>query len=273
MLLDDNVSDMSSYKVNIMSFKKNKVKAAYRWLQDQFANKLNVSFSHKNLLEVNLFGVNKGSALKKISKQIKVPLEKFAAIGDSNNDLPALNEVSLPIAVKTHSKELIQAAKYYLPYKKNAVADAINKYILDNENHKIKLVVSDLDGTLLRNGSKTISTSTIKSIIDAVDNHGIYFAIASGRNIDDALLVLKAIKVKNKDRLFIIAANGTVIYDPSKKQCIFQQTIEPHLAKEVFDSYKSIYDDKRHKGQMALQIYQPNDLATITKPQISRVLN
>ncbi|GHU47838.1 hypothetical protein FACS1894218_3160 [Bacilli bacterium] len=224
-------------------------------------------------MEVNSIGINKGFALQRISQEIKTPLKNFAAIGDSNNDLPALKKVSLPIAVKTHSKELIAASRYYLPYKKNVVSDAINKYILNDEVDKIKLVVSDLDGTLLRNGSKTIAPHTIKSIVDMVDHHGVNFAIASGRNIDDALLVLKDLKVKHKERLFIISANGTVIYDVYKKKAIFQQTMEPQIAKSIYDTYKLIYNNKSHNGDIAVQVYLPNDIKNITKPQNYYVLN
>ena len=46
----------------------------------------------------------------------------------------------------------------------------------------VKLIASDLDGTILRKGAQSVEPSTIKAIEQLV-NKGIYFAPASGRQI------------------------------------------------------------------------------------------
>ena len=46
----------------------------------------------------------------------------------------------------------------------------------------VKLIASDLDGTILRNGAQSVEPSTIKAIEQLV-NKGMYFAPASGRQI------------------------------------------------------------------------------------------
>ena len=46
----------------------------------------------------------------------------------------------------------------------------------------IKLVASDLDGTILRNGAQSVDASTIE-VIDKLLSAGVLFAPASGRQI------------------------------------------------------------------------------------------
>ena len=46
----------------------------------------------------------------------------------------------------------------------------------------VKLIASDLDGTILRKGAQSVEPSTIKAIEQLV-NKGMYFAPASGRQI------------------------------------------------------------------------------------------
>ena len=54
----------------------------------------------------------------------------------------------------------------------------------------VKLIASDLDGTILRKGAQSVEPSTIKAIEQLV-NKGMYFAPASGRQI----VSLKAISL------------------------------------------------------------------------------
>lgn len=71
----------------------------------------------------------------------------------------------------------------------------------------IKLIVSDMDGTLL-NGQIDISCANLEAIQKAKEN-GTMFAIATGRHFDEATSVLNKYDI----RCPLITANGAAIYN------------------------------------------------------------
>ena len=64
----------------------------------------------------------------------------------------------------------------------------------------VKLIASDLDGTILRKGAQSVEPSTIK-VIEQLVNKGMYFAPASGRQI----VSLKRLFEPVSDKLVYIA--------------------------------------------------------------------
>ena len=56
-------------------------------------------------------------------------------------------------------------------------------------NQKIKLVMSDIDGTLINKENK-VSERTKKAVHDLIDS-GIEFGVATGRNYDSAVGIVK----------------------------------------------------------------------------------
>ena len=70
----------------------------------------------------------------------------------------------------------------------------------------IKLVVSDLDRTLLPHGVQEVDEQTIYTIKKLVEKN-IYFAIASGRSYKELSKFMK----KTKDSIFLICENGALI--------------------------------------------------------------
>jgi hydroxymethylpyrimidine pyrophosphatase-like HAD family hydrolase len=206
------------------------------------------------LLEINLKNINKGFALDLIAKKLNINRNEMAMIGDSNNDLTAMKNVGLPIGVKTKSEYVKKAVKYYLPYKRNAVANAICKYIL-SLNKQIELIATDLDGTLLHNGDKIILPNVVKSIQKVVDEKKLKFVICTGRSIDDILVVVKNLKIKNLNNVFIIGANGAFIYDVYNQRYIDEKFVKILYAKQVIDLIKSFYDNKKFKGQVGFEIF------------------
>ena len=160
-----------------MAFKRDKISKSLEVLKNKYKDKLTFSHSHPKLIEINAKGIDKGYGINFVAKQLKIHHDSIAAIGDSNNDLPAFEIAKLKIAVKTKSKVLKENATYYLNYKKNAVADAIDKHILTPMDSTIQLVASDLDGTLLRNGSKEIDLDTKSAIHDLVDKYNRVFVV------------------------------------------------------------------------------------------------
>lgn len=70
----------------------------------------------------------------------------------------------------------------------------------------IKLVVSDLDGTLLPRGEEKVDSETITTI-KKIQGLGIYFAIASGRSYKELSNFMKEVK----HSIFLISENGALI--------------------------------------------------------------
>ncbi len=67
----------------------------------------------------------------------------------------------------------------------------------------IKLIASDLDGTILQNGAQSISPEMI-DVINQLGKKGIHFVAASGRSYKNIQLLFKDVTVP----MFIISENG-----------------------------------------------------------------
>ena len=117
---------------------------------------------------------------------------------------------------------------------------------------KIKLVASDLDGTLLT--SKKILTDRLKTAIKAITDKGIYFVPATGRVYDAVPDDIKALPVK-----YVITSNGARIYDPALQKDVAQNYILPedvdfvlnlirpfHVITEIFMDNKAYIDEKAY---------------------------
>jgi hydroxymethylpyrimidine pyrophosphatase-like HAD family hydrolase len=87
-------------------------------------------------LEVNAKDVDKGTAIKAVLLKMKISSDLAIAMGDSPNDVPGFKNVNLPIAINSDYDEVINNAKGSIPYFKNAVADAFNKYVFTEEDGK-----------------------------------------------------------------------------------------------------------------------------------------
>jgi Cof subfamily protein (haloacid dehalogenase superfamily) len=92
--------------------------------------------------------------------------------------------------------------------------------------NRIKLVISDLDGTLL-NKDHALSEYT-KSVVKALTNENIPFWIATGRHHCDALNISKKLGVDT----FLITANGATIADFSG-ELIDQAFIEKEIIENI----------------------------------------
>jgi len=94
---------------------------------------------------------------------------------------------------------------------------------------KYKLVVSDLDGTLL-NSAKEVSNSDRRAI-EALRESGIFFAIATGRSD----LLTKRYLLELNITTPVIACNGSLIKDMRKDEIIHGQLIPLPMALAVID--------------------------------------
>ncbi len=105
-----------------------------------------------------------------------------------------------------------------------------------------KLIVSDIDGTLLRS-DKTISEKTKNKIFDLI-HEGHLFAIATGRMHDAGRIITKDLDYDG----FLISCNGAVVKHLKTGEVIQAIEIPKLLAKEVvkichkYDAYFHLYD-------------------------------
>ena len=97
----------------------------------------------------------------------------------------------------------------------------------------IKLVASDLDGTLLLNGAQALDERSVKAIRKLIDK-GIYFAPASGRQI----ISLKRLFEPVGAELIYIADNGS--YVEYKGEQIAKTAIDRELGLKIIEDAYSL---------------------------------
>ena len=79
-----------------------------------------VTSTSENDIEITPFGVNKGSAIKKISEVTGVPLQNILAIGDSPNDISMFKEAGFAVAMENAHPDAKQAARLIAPSNEQA---------------------------------------------------------------------------------------------------------------------------------------------------------
>ena len=95
----------------------------------------------------------------------------------------------------------------------------------------IKLVASDLDGTLLQNDSQELTPRAIE-LIRELTNQGIYFGAASGRQYDNEVHLFEPIK----DKISYIAENGSLCIHEGK--VISRTVIDMELINRIIEEVK-----------------------------------
>ena len=108
------------------------------------------------------------------------------------------------------------------------------------QSKQIKVVVSDLDGTLL-NPNHVVSEYT-KETIQKLIQTGVHFMIATGRHHMDAERIKRSIGID----AFLITGNGSVVKNPSGDK-IYEALIVPEIAEQILkldiepEVFKNIY--------------------------------
>ena len=92
----------------------------------------------------------------------------------------------------------------------------------------IKLIASDLDGTILLNGAQSVDASLIKTI-DRIVDMGYIFAPASGRQINSLRTLFSPIA----DKLMYIGENGALV--KYKGNTIVKNAMNKDLALEIIE--------------------------------------
>ena len=97
---------------------------------------------------------------------------------------------------------------------------------------KYKLVVSDLDGTLLVNSHlPEFNLNSIKKIREK----GVKFWIATGRTIQSTRYILKELDSYNKENEYSILFNGCTIIENKDNKILYFKGIEYEIANKIFE--------------------------------------
>lgn len=94
----------------------------------------------------------------------------------------------------------------------------------------IRLIATDLDGTLMSADHLTVTQRTINTLKKAHDR-GVKIAIATGRPL--ALIDNVICQVPFTD--YIIYSNGACVFDRNENKIIYSNLIENHIAREIID--------------------------------------
>lgn len=93
----------------------------------------------------------------------------------------------------------------------------------------IKLIASDLDGTLLLNGAKEVSNKAMRLITQLMDE-GVHFTAASGRQYQN----LRRLFAPIADQISYIAENGSLCIHQG--EVLSKTTLDPYLYARIIDA-------------------------------------
>lgn len=100
--------------------------------EDKLKKHYSIVRSQKYILEAMPFGVEKGSAIKKLTEKLGIKKEEVMAIGDGNNDIEMLTYAEISVAMENATENVKKAAKYITESNENdGVAKALYKYALN----------------------------------------------------------------------------------------------------------------------------------------------
>ena len=99
----------------------------------------------------------------------------------------------------------------------------------------IKLIASDLDGTLMSPDHLTVSERTKKALLSAHEK-GIKIAIATGR----ALTFTEGVTSQIPFADYVVCSNGASVYDRNNNDFIYSNLISPEITEEAINLLNSL---------------------------------
>jgi len=95
------------------------------------ADRLTVTSSGPDLVEILAAGVDKGSAIRMLAEHLGIAPHETVALGDGENDIPALQAAGLGIAMANALDAVKRAAAVIAPSnEEDGWADAVERYVL-----------------------------------------------------------------------------------------------------------------------------------------------
>ncbi|NRW84336.1 Cof subfamily protein (haloacid dehalogenase superfamily) [Clostridium beijerinckii] len=117
-------------KINIPFLKDDMKNEVYNSLLS-INDRVKITSSVEDNLEINIHSANKGGGLEKLVELLEIDLKEIAAIGDNNNDIEMLQMAGIGIAMGNASEDIKAKADFItLDNDKDGAAEAILK-ILD----------------------------------------------------------------------------------------------------------------------------------------------
>ncbi|MBQ6343325.1 MAG: HAD family hydrolase [Anaerolineaceae bacterium] len=120
---------------------------------------------------------------------------------------------------------------------------------------KIKLIACDLDGTLLLNGAQDLQPETCSLITRLMDEKGILFCAASGRQYAN----LQRLFAPIKDRIVYLCENGCLCY--CEGVCIHRELMEDDLAREIIQMIRAEGNAEVLVSGEKIHYVQPKDMS------------
>jgi transaldolase len=100
-------------------------------VQRAFGTQVTALRSQPHYLDITHPTANKGVVIERLSRYLKIPLERIAAIGDQKNDVPMFERAGLSIAMGNSSDEVKHQATYVADsHADEGFAKAVEKWIL-----------------------------------------------------------------------------------------------------------------------------------------------
>lgn len=247
-------SDLTSFKIDILSTKKTVIAKVYHELIKHNLNHIvTISHSSPRLIEITPLNINKGYAIRYFAKKYNIAKNEIVSMGDSFNDLSAFKTSALSVGINPRNPNLLEHCQAVVDHKSKGVREAIHTYVIkDVDNFNYKLIFSDLDGTLIDGKTKLFSNET-KLALQQCTNHLIPIAIASGRSIHDGINIVESMELNPKTNIYIIGNNGATIFDIYTQQYISQSPIDEQDARGVFNLL--VEYAKRENGNLGFIIH------------------
>lgn len=100
---------------------------------------------------------------------------------------------------------------------------------MQNTNHTIKLVATDLDGTFLKN-DKSITKENL-DVLNLLGEMGILRVVATGRNLKKAREVIS----ENIPFDYIVFSSGAGVFDMKNDKLLYHQNLDQEIVQELAD--------------------------------------
>ncbi|MDN4753187.1 Cof-type HAD-IIB family hydrolase [Porphyromonadaceae bacterium W3.11] len=128
------------------------IKLFEKELESVFGDVLSFHILYDNLLEVLPKGVNKGSSLSFLMKDLGLSREEVIAVGDSHNDLSMMEIAGVGVAMANASEAIKRSADYITKSNnEDGIFHFLNKYILNAKEIDPKLLDLDLMNEMMHN--------------------------------------------------------------------------------------------------------------------------
>lgn len=161
---------------------------------------------------------------------------KLNTIGETIAEKYGLKYLISDFKKKNGYKRSIELSKEYNLYRQNYCGCIFSiNMAKKKENNMIKLVVSDVDGTLVPDGSSVLNPEYYQ-VIKQLKKKGIIFAAASGRQYASLLKLFEPVK----DDIIFIAENGAFI--SCRDNVMAVEVMNRQITNELIEDMKKIPD-------------------------------